>query len=541
MILLCLGGGNFNFFTLKTRQKASRHFICETFIQYYNTQQKTEPYDVFQESESTTIRSALETTADIPASENSVQNTTRKFKPVFFPRRSSNKFTLSSTSTTTPAPKDESHRFSSSSSGIQRRRPVVERRRITTPSSSGGSNSTEAEATTRASVRPTRLFVRKYTGLRSSGGGVTGTTTSTTSTTTKPLDSSSRKNFRIGLRRRRPALNGTTIAAVSSTASSALVSDTPTTIGSNHDQESHSTIHQEKDNKNTNKRKSVKIQKRPLTNLIKPNEIIKSSEYEDESLLNQKGSFEENQNGEKIYSSVIKEDHTLVQQKKAFDTSKNEVKNEEFETDVTADVAVAAHQLLSAPLPTIPSYASGGESDTVHSVDYQFTRAYLLASSVSPIINSNDYVSPSTRPSRLKYTPSGVKSRRISTTVSPQITHLPIVRRKPQHHHTEEFAKINPVTKHYRTVVDYEYYDDDDIRVIGRTPNQEKVVIHNSGVIQCLDQGNFPHPDSCKKFISCARMENSEVYGWEYTCPKGLSFDPVGGICNWSAGLGCKD
>lgn len=61
----------------------------------------------------------------------------------------------------------------------------------------------------------------------------------------------------------------------------------------------------------------------------------------------------------------------------------------EFEGDVTADVAVAAHQLLSAPLPTIPSYASGDESDTVHSVDHQFTRAYLLASSVSPIINSN--------------------------------------------------------------------------------------------------------------------------------------------------------
>lgn len=36
-------------------------------------------------------------------------------------------------------------------------------------------------------------------------------------------------------------------------------------------------------------------------------------------------------------------------------------------------------------------------------------------------------------------------------------------------------------------------------------------------------------------------MENGGVYGWEYICPKGLSFDPVGGICNWSAGLGCKE
>lgn len=155
--------------------KKRGHFIYETFHTVYNIHSVwIEPYDMFQESESTTIRPALETTADIPALENSVQNTTRKFKPVFFPRRSSNKFTLSSTSTTTPAPKDDSHRFSSSSSGVQRRRPVVERRRITTPSSSGGSNSTEAEAITRASVRPTRLFVRKYTGPRGSGGGVTG-------------------------------------------------------------------------------------------------------------------------------------------------------------------------------------------------------------------------------------------------------------------------------------------------------------------------------------------------------------------------------
>lgn len=31
------------------------------------------------------------------------------------------------------------------------------------------------------------------------------------------------------------------------------------------------------------------------------------------------------------------------------------------------------------------------------------------------------------------------------------------------------------------------------------------------------------------------------LVGWQYTCPKGLSYDPVGGICNWAAGLGCKD
>lgn len=75
---------------------------------------------------------------------------------------------------------------------------------------------------------------------------------------------------------------------------------------------------------------------------------------------------------------------------------------------------------------------------------------------------------------------------------------------------------------------------------------QIKVVLHDAGTIECLDQGNFPHPLSCRKFISCARMDTGGrgvggVIGWEYTCPKGLSYDPVGGICNWAAGLGCKD
>lgn len=72
-------------------------------------------------------------------------------------------------------------------------------------------------------------------------------------------------------------------------------------------------------------------------------------------------------------------------------------------------------------------------------------------------------------------------------------------------------------------------------------PLSGKVRIHNDGYIECLDIGNFPHPFACRKFISCAKMENGHLLGWEYTCPKGLSFDPIGGICNWSSGLGCKE
>ncbi|GLH07683.1 Uncharacterized protein GBIM_13129 [Gryllus bimaculatus] len=89
--------------------------------------------------------------------------------------------------------------------------------------------------------------------------------------------------------------------------------------------------------------------------------------------------------------------------------------------------------------------------------------------------------------------------------------------------------------------LDYEYYDDEDASVLDVSPLSRKVRIHSDGYIECLDQGNFPHPYSCKQFISCAKMENGDLLGWEYTCPRQLSFDPIGGICNWSAGLGCKE
>ncbi|XP_069690493.1 uncharacterized protein Cht6 isoform X3 [Periplaneta americana] len=90
-------------------------------------------------------------------------------------------------------------------------------------------------------------------------------------------------------------------------------------------------------------------------------------------------------------------------------------------------------------------------------------------------------------------------------------------------------------------VIDYEYYDDEDVGILDTAPVAGKVKIHSDGYIECLDRGNFPHPFSCKKFISCAKMENGNLLGWEYTCPRQLSFDPIGGICNWSAGLGCKE
>lgn len=104
---------------------------------------------------------------------------------------------------------------------------------------------------------------------------------------------------------------------------------------------------------------------------------------------------------------------------------------------------------------------------------------------------------------------------------------------------TVVFDRSTPNANTFRPSSDYDYYDDGETRLLSRIPEHSKVLIHSSGAIECLDQGNFPHPGSCKKFIYCARMINSKLVGFEYTCPKDLSFDPVGGICNWAAGLGC--
>lgn len=93
----------------------------------------------------------------------------------------------------------------------------------------------------------------------------------------------------------------------------------------------------------------------------------------------------------------------------------------------------------------------------------------------------SDYLSTTTQSNRFKLTVP-IKQRRISTTIAPFITHLPVVttvRRRPQQR--DEFEKITPVTKHYRTFIDYEYYDDDDIKLVGKIANQEKVIIRETG------------------------------------------------------------
>ena len=69
-----------------------------------------------------------------------------------------------------------------------------------------------------------------------------------------------------------------------------------------------------------------------------------------------------------------------------------------------------------------------------------------------------------------------------------------------------------------------------------------QVEILNNGKPVCNDVGVFPHPGSCRKFITCSRRAvGSGIVGWVYECPSYLAFDPVGGRCNWANEFVCAE
>ncbi|XP_011867182.1 PREDICTED: mucin-4-like [Vollenhovia emeryi] len=139
--------------------------------------------------------------------------------------------------------------------------------------------------------------------------------------------------------------------------------------------------------------------------------------------------------------------------------------------------------------------------------------------------------------------------RKISTTISPRtdpttstVSRYDTNFRSRQRPRSKDRPTVNTTTRPRRPpVIDYDYYEDEVPIIADKSVFNSKLFLTSKGTVRCLDQGNFPHPYSCKKFITCAPMVNGQVIGTEYTCPDKLSFDPIGGICNWSAGLGCKD
>ena len=69
-----------------------------------------------------------------------------------------------------------------------------------------------------------------------------------------------------------------------------------------------------------------------------------------------------------------------------------------------------------------------------------------------------------------------------------------------------------------------------------------QVAILENGKPVCNDVGVFPHPGSCRKFVTCSRRAvGSGIVGWVYECPSYLAFDPVGGRCNWANEFVCAE
>jgi len=76
---------------------------------------------------------------------------------------------------------------------------------------------------------------------------------------------------------------------------------------------------------------------------------------------------------------------------------------------------------------------------------------------------------------------------------------------------------------------------------VGHNSAGNVVEIDEDGRVFCYDVGNFAYPDDCRKFVQCARPGDAgPIAGWVHTCPKALSFDPVGAICNWGSPVRCR-
>lgn len=189
-------------------------------------------------------------------------------------------------------------------------------------------------------------------------------------------------------------------------------------------------------------------------------------------------------------------------------------------------------KLISTTIPpprselTFISETPRGETSQVRTITSHAFPPNLLKQINSAEVNRNPQTTSDKNP--FSYLPSGLGV----TSPGQQIT-------------SQEYTKFTSSERPERLTLiargpgaEYDYYD---ASVLTHLPPNSKVLVLPSGAVQCLDRGNFPHPSSCKRFISCHEGGVGEgIIGWEYMCPKGLSFDPVGGICNWSAGLGCK-
>ncbi|XP_075977467.1 chitinase 6 isoform X3 [Anticarsia gemmatalis] len=378
-------------------------------------------------------------------------------------------------------------------------------------------------------VPPSRKFVSR----RRIGGANATSTVAVPSSTATPVSSTPRRAFRIAARRR-PGSSSTTAATTTTTTTQA-------TTTAFEDEESLQDIGdtdaiEDPTLEARAPKTSSKIQRRPL--------ILKDASDQNPSATNE----DENKRQSKKFSASINQNQLDNLVKKSIEESSTEKKTT---VEGYSGIQRGASRYRNEKLIPVPvedgGYSTVGYSSSSQEPSY-FTREYLLESPVTKTYDEEyQYLSPVTSPVTPTSAPRKVIRKKIHrkisttlrpTTAAPTTTTTVKSRRVP----VKPFEKVAKEPKKvYRPIASYDYYDDSEEKVAVKYVEGTKVVMHENGNIECLDIGNFPHPTSCKKFISCARIENGSLLGWEYICPKGLSFDPVGGICNWSAGLGCNE
>ncbi|XP_072397047.1 uncharacterized protein Cht6 isoform X2 [Diabrotica undecimpunctata] len=213
------------------------------------------------------------------------------------------------------------------------------------------------------------------------------------------------------------------------------------------------------------------------------------------------------------------------------------------------DVVVAIQNLQNAPVPsrTVKPLMEQNLIDTSGYEDLITTEIFITTASPKRKISSNKSTIRNT-PTTVASKPTVYSFKKGSRFPPDQVKHT-IAYTKP---FSAELYPTDHINRIHSSLVQVPQYTDlnrfnkheaymDNTDITDQLPEHSKVLLHSNGVIECLDQGNFPHPASCKKFISCAKMDRGKIIGWEYTCPKNLSFDPIGGICNWAADLSCDD
>lgn len=230
---------------------------------------------------------------------------------------------------------------------------------------------------------------------------------------------------------------------------------------------------------------------------------------------------------------------------KSIVSSTTKSQSREFRLRFTTSTEKSPHQIQTTPLSKTESPETTDKISS-SSPNIDFLLNLFEASTAEPKTSKTPAATETNQAleeTKFRFTPRPVV--RLSSTPESKTTFISTTERaipkrpSPRIPKTTKSPSLSPN--------EYEYvYDDYDLGngALGGSLGDlaslsNKAVIRADGSIECSDTGYFPHPESCKKFISCSKTVRGYLRGWVYTCPQELVFDPVGGMCNWTETVDC--